>query len=231
MNSADFQPFTAEDVVIHAEDEMFSRFMMNEMLNRLGKPKVVGAPDGTEAEAVLRAASPALKLVILDFQMPGRNGLQILKDLRCGRLGVRRDIPVIMVSAVDSSGLVAAAATLDIDGFALKPASLQTIQDMLRTIFERSPVSNPVKRTDVYEAVDIEAIVRMTSRPEQKNDKAKPVSVRDLVEGMVLACDVGAPNGALLVARGTRIKERLVCLLRGLAAGGLPLEPIWIETE
>lgn len=231
MNSADFKPFAAEDLVIHAEDEMFSRFMMNEILNRLGKPKVVAATDGTQAEAILRTVSTDLKLVILDFQMPGRNGLQILRDLRCGRLGVRRDIPVIMVSGVDSSGLVAATAALDIDGFALKPASLKTIQDMLRTIFDRPSVANTVKRTDVYEAVDIDAIVRMTSHPEQKKASAKPVSVRDLAEGSVLACDVAAPNGALLVAKGTRVKERLVCLLRGLAAGGLPLDPIWIETE
>jgi CheY-like chemotaxis protein len=229
MNDSEFRPFTPEDVVILAEDEMFSRFMTHEIFKQLGNPKLVAAKDGIEAEAALRAADANLKLVVLDFQMPGRNGLQILRDLRRGLLGVRRDMPVMMISAIASSGLVAAAAALDIDGFAVKPATPDVVRGILETIFKRPALASTVKTGEVYDAVDIDTICQMISRPEDVAGEADPISINDLKEGKILASDIAAPGGALLVTKGTRVTARLICLLRGLAAGGLPLDPLWIK--
>jgi hypothetical protein len=71
----------------------------------------------------------------------------------------------------------------------------------------------------------------MTPSPRRDKEQARPVSVRQLAEGDVLACDIAAPNGVLLVAGRITVTPRLVGLLRGLVAGGLPIEPIWIAGE
>ncbi|MFT4961095.1 MAG: two-component system OmpR family response regulator [Paracoccaceae bacterium] len=51
--------------------------------------------DGTDAVEVIRAASP--DLVILDVMLPGKNGMDILRDLR--DIDALRDLPVLMLTA------------------------------------------------------------------------------------------------------------------------------------
>ncbi|MFT5344041.1 MAG: DNA-binding response OmpR family regulator, partial [Paracoccaceae bacterium] len=50
--------------------------------------------DGTDAVEVIRAASP--DLVILDVMLPGKNGMDILRDLR--DIDALRDLPVLMLT-------------------------------------------------------------------------------------------------------------------------------------
>lgn len=50
---------------------------------------------GTDAVEVIRAASP--DLVILDVMLPGKSGMEILRDLR--DIDELRDMPVLMLTA------------------------------------------------------------------------------------------------------------------------------------
>lgn len=75
------------------------------------------APSGTVSEAV--DALPELAqsaLVVLDFNIPGGNGLDVLRELR--RLS---DSPVVMVSNIRRSELVEQAFDLGADDFIEKP--------------------------------------------------------------------------------------------------------------
>jgi CheY-like chemotaxis protein len=220
---ADTPILLKEDVVVVADDEMFSRFMTVELVERLGQPRVVVARDGDEALAALDTEDAALiRMVLLDFQMPGHNGLEVLKEIRCGRLQVAHDTVVLMVTGLDSVGLAATAMALDVDGFVAKPLSLSALREHLAGLDDPD---RQIAEPGIYETVSVDemgALGRpMENAPQVEGGLA--MRVADLAEGMVLTRHVRSPEGVLLVAAGTRVTARLGRLLRGLAAAGLPL--------
>ncbi len=75
-----------------ADDEDFLRLLVRETLRDY---RVVEARDGDEA--LDRARGEAPDLIILDWLMPGRNGLEVLRALRAE--DATRDVPVMMVTA------------------------------------------------------------------------------------------------------------------------------------
>ena len=72
--------------VLIAEDERVSRHMLEAFLTKLGY-EVVVAGDGREAWQVLQQ-DDAPKLAILDWMMPGMEGVQV-----CQRLRERKRLP------------------------------------------------------------------------------------------------------------------------------------------
>ena len=80
--------------VLLIEDEPNITEAIRFLLSRDGW-KVDTHADGTDAVEVICAASP--DLVILDLMLPGKSGMDILRDLRdIDRL---RDMPVLMLTA------------------------------------------------------------------------------------------------------------------------------------
>lgn len=61
---------------------------------------VMTAKDAAEALALLKTHS--FSLVLLDINMPGLNGLEMLEEMR--RLDIAPETPVMLVSAVDNLG-------------------------------------------------------------------------------------------------------------------------------
>jgi adenylate cyclase len=82
--------------VLVVDDDPLNRTILRRGLEREGHD-VVTAADGVEALAALRA--DALDLVLLDIVMPNVDGFAVLEALKSDP--ALRDIPVIMISAVD----------------------------------------------------------------------------------------------------------------------------------
>ena len=216
-------PFCADDLVVIVDDESYSRFMAGELLDRLGKPRTVAAKNGDEALALLNGdEAGAIRLVLLDFNMPGRNGLEILRDIRSGRLAVASDVVVMMVTGVDTLGLVAAAMALDVDAFLQKPMAMADLRDHLAEIED---AKREIAPPEAYWEIDVDGL-GAAPRPDEEGvapEGINWVSVSDLAAGQEIAADICAPDGALLVSKGTAVTARLGRLLRGLAAAGLPV--------
>lgn len=67
---------------------------------------VVGAKSGPEALELIRKDGGSFSLILLDIAMPQMTGIQVLEEME--RLGIGRDIPVMLVSAVDNLGTLEA---------------------------------------------------------------------------------------------------------------------------
>src|SRR4030095_9778205 len=74
-----------------------NRYTLTRRLGREGYTKLTTANDGKQALELLR--SQDVDLVLLDITMPELNGYQVLEQMKDDP-GLR-DIPVIMISAVD----------------------------------------------------------------------------------------------------------------------------------
>jgi len=213
-------PLSATDLVLIADDEAFSRFITIELFDLLGKPKIMTARDGTEALAALNGErAAAIRVVVLDFNMPGANGIEVLKEIRSGRLAVPHDVIVMMITSIENLVLVTAAVALDVDVFLTKPT---TVANLRRHLIDLLDGERDCATPEHYAALDMNWL-SAKGMAEIDVTGAEEIALDDLTEGMVIAGDLLDPFGGLLVAAGTRVTPRLLRLLHGLEAAGLKL--------
>jgi two-component system, cell cycle response regulator len=114
--------------ILIADDDLLSRRLLEATLTRLGHEAVI-VTNGTDAEeALLRSDGP--RLAILDWEMPGADGLAVCRALR------RRADPyvyVVLLTARDRREDMLVALEADVDDFLTKPLDAGELQARLRS--------------------------------------------------------------------------------------------------
>ncbi|GAJ96384.1 response regulator [Agrobacterium sp. SHOUNA12C] len=107
------------------------------------------AQEGLAAISSAIAEHRPFDLVLLDWKMPGMNGLEAIKVLQS--ILPSEDWPrIVMISAYGREQAVGEAETLGIDGFLSKPVSASSLFDMLTWIFahtDQVPSKNTAEHT------------------------------------------------------------------------------------
>ena len=102
--------------MILADDTALTRRLLQATLEQRGHA-VTALADGAEAWLAFERNPPPL--VVLDWQMPGLDGVEICRRIRAS--GASRDTFVLMVTARDSTDDLARALDAGADDYAMKP--------------------------------------------------------------------------------------------------------------
>lgn len=94
--------------------------------------EVITANSGVRALKYLEQAKP--DLILLDIQMPQKNGIETLREIRS--MENRADIPVIMLTGVEDKDSVIESAKLGISEYILKPFRSDDLLKRIRRVFE-----------------------------------------------------------------------------------------------
>ena len=87
--------------VMVVEDHGFQRRIALRLLSELGIERVLEGSDGLHALDVLRKQATPPDVVLVDLDMPGMDGFQVLRTLKNDTATM--DIPVIVLSAMVSA--------------------------------------------------------------------------------------------------------------------------------
>ena len=116
---------------------------MTEILALLLNPAwsdILTANSGKDGIELAQKMSP--DVIILDLMMPGMNGWQVTKEIRAFS-----EVPILILSAIDSPGLVADALDAGADDYVTKPVSSGTLIARINKILRRTKVSPPALTT------------------------------------------------------------------------------------
>jgi CheY-like chemotaxis protein len=102
--------------IVAADDNPVVTQLIAAVLGQAGY-EVETAPNGGEALVILQANPP--DLLLLDLQMPGLDGLEVLRILRERK--VCQGMPVVVLTGEDDDHYVARARELGAVGYLLKP--------------------------------------------------------------------------------------------------------------
>jgi DNA-binding NtrC family response regulator len=102
------------DRVLIVDDEPFNLDLLEQELTDRGLA-IERALDGAAALRAIEASRP--DLVLLDYMMPGMNGLDVLREVRASEV----DVPIVMMTAHGSIELAVEAMKLGAYDFVLKP--------------------------------------------------------------------------------------------------------------
>lgn len=116
------------------DDESHVRTYVRLLLKEVGIEECWEAPDGATALELVARHRP--HLLLLDVNMPKMNGIEMLAKLR----EAQSDIPVVIVSAQSSLGVVNEAARLGAVGYVLKHSpkadSVEALRDAIDSLDE-----------------------------------------------------------------------------------------------
>ena len=128
------------------DDDPANLDLLSRRLTRQGY-EVTTAGGGQEALDLL--GKQDFDLVILDMLMPGINGLQVLKQLKSDP--ERRAIPVIMISALDSTDRVVECIALGAEDYVFKPFNPILLKARVSAALEKSRLrENQARKLTVF---------------------------------------------------------------------------------
>lgn len=119
-------------VVVVDDDELARELVVRSLRKLRVQNPVVEAADGNAACEVLAGLDSPPVLLLLDLQMPGRSGLEVLQWVR-GH-GSLAALPVVMLSGSAELDDVDAAYELGIASYLVKPLGYAALDDVLRQV-------------------------------------------------------------------------------------------------
>ena len=121
--------------ILVAEDNPLSAELMHDHLESLGYA-VEHATDGVEA--VEMASSGRFQLLILDVNMPGYDGVQVMQHLRARSDGAMQTLKVIVVTADRLATRREELSIAGIDGYLTKPLDLQRLTGEVNRVLSQA---------------------------------------------------------------------------------------------
>ncbi len=116
------------DILIVDDSPTVLRSMEN-LLGRLGHRVITAS---TADEAVDRARDPSIKLVITDYHMPGRNGVELIRDLKAEEL--HRFTPMLLLTAESQQAKRDEARSAGAAGWLVKPVDPKQLEQALKKL-------------------------------------------------------------------------------------------------
>ncbi len=123
-------PAVARQRILLVDDHPFMRAGLSQLIERQADLMVCGEA-GNPAEALQRLAAGGIDLVLTDMTMPGRSGLDFLKDL----LAQFPTVPILVVSMHDEMVYAERALRAGARGYIMKEAGGENLLAAIRQIF------------------------------------------------------------------------------------------------
>ncbi len=119
--------------ILVVDDFSTMRRIIKNLLRELGFNNTVEADDGKTALPLLKKYH--FDFIITDWNMPGMNGLELLKNVRADpNLST---VPVLMVTAERKRENIVMAAEAGVNGYIVKPFTASTLKEKMERIFAR----------------------------------------------------------------------------------------------
>lgn len=111
--------------VLVADDSSTMRTIIRRSLEALGVTDSVEANDGEQA--VAKFTPGEFDLVLTDWNMPGKNGLEVVEEIR----KQDAEVPIVMVTTEGEKTRVLAAIQAGVSDYLVKPFDVDTLREKL----------------------------------------------------------------------------------------------------
>ncbi|MBQ0720774.1 MAG: EAL domain-containing protein [Gammaproteobacteria bacterium] len=137
---------TKTPLVLAVDDDVITRQLAQDMLTDQGF-EIITAADGDSALALFKRASAEgrpVDVVLLDVEMPGKDGYEVCKLIR--RLADGRNVPIIMISGREGADAAKRAYDVAATDFSNKPTNWLVLAQRLHYVMRASKAVNELKR-------------------------------------------------------------------------------------
>jgi len=116
--------------VLVVDDQLTMREVTRLALQEMGVRQILDAENGDDA--FKKATTQPLDMIISDFNMPGMDGLGLLRAVR-GHPAVRK-LPFILVTGRGDNALVVTAAQAGVNNYIVKPFTAEMLREKVEAV-------------------------------------------------------------------------------------------------
>ncbi len=116
--------------VLVVDDQLTMREVCRLALQEMGVRQIIDAENGDDA--FKKATTQPLDMIISDFNMPGMDGLGLLRAVR-GHPAVRK-LPFILVTGRGDNALVVSAAQAGVNNYIVKPFTAEMLREKVEAV-------------------------------------------------------------------------------------------------
>jgi sigma-B regulation protein RsbU (phosphoserine phosphatase) len=164
------------------DDNEDNRYTLTRRLNREGYQNLTTAKDGREA--LERMTAQSFDLVLLDVMMPDMNGYEVLEHVKANAF--LRDVPIIMISALDEIDSVIRCIELGAEDYLNKPFNPVLLRARVGALLEKKRLRDEVRRNlaRLEEEMDAARALQLGMLPSQFPvcSSAQPMAVHALMQ-------------------------------------------------
>ncbi len=157
---------TAQDTILVVDDDMLSRTLLSTGLQERSYA-VETAEDGPQALEVLRARP--FDLVLLDILMPGMDGFQVCQQLKADPN--TRDIPIILISALDETENIVKAFTMGGVDYITKPFQFEEVLARVETRLALQKLRRQLEETNDELARRLKELAHSNAELQARNEE------------------------------------------------------------
>ncbi|MCD0493306.1 response regulator [Chromobacterium violaceum] len=206
--------------ILIVDDQTLVRTLISQSLQSMGikQDHIFQAADGTTAMRLLDIRS--VDIVLCDVQMQPMNGMDLLKELRCGHTANASNLPFVFLSGHADRSNVVLASQLHADGFVVKPPKPADVEKAIQVAMNRGrPEIDPFSYYHVATGTEYDKKVfgRLfeTRAPASLDEPQEQcLSLDKIRSGSVLTRDLRSRAGHLLLPRGASISANQIAVLR-----------------
>jgi DNA-binding NarL/FixJ family response regulator len=141
---------TAKRSVLVVDDHPFMRAGISQLIERQPDLRVCGEA-GNPAEALQELARAKPDLILTDLTMPGRSGLEFIKDLRAAQAG----IAVLVISMHDEVVYAERALRAGARGYIMKEAGGENLLAAIRQVLRGEIYVSPRMSAKILEGISV----------------------------------------------------------------------------
>ena len=196
--------------ILVVDDQMLVRSLLTQSLKAMGvsPDNIYQAVDGATAKRALDGKP--VDIVLCDLQMEPMNGMDLLKEIRCGRTMNPPNMPFVFLSGHAEKHNIAA--QLHADGFVIKPPKPAELEKNISAAMQRArPEPDPF----AYYAIPTgsahdkfvfgEQLQAAARKVDEDGQPVETVALRDVQAGRILGEDLYNKTGQLLLQRGSEL--------------------------
>lgn len=128
-----FQDYNSVKVLI-VDDQADVLMIMRNMLQELGVNQIFEASNGGEADIFIETAMDMINLIICDWNMPEKDGFEVLKKVK----KINPGVPFLMITGRGDIGSVMNAKNAGVNGYIRKPFSLVQLDKKISHMMEEA---------------------------------------------------------------------------------------------
>ncbi len=120
--------------ILLVDDSLTMRRIQRNVLEEIGVQSFAEAADGEEAIELLKGDPAKFDLVLLDVNMPNKNGVETLKEIRSNP--DLEKLPVIMVTSEAERSIVVELIKSGANDYVIKPFDSATIKEKVNRFIQ-----------------------------------------------------------------------------------------------
>lgn len=194
-------------VLLVDDDTLVRKGLAHLLVSVVEGAEVSEASDATEALSMLENGE--YHVVVADIRLPGRDGLEMLKEMRAGH----PDIPVVMLTGYDDPEYVKGALAEGAAGYLLKDSTPEDLSQAIRVAMSGS--GNVLSPRAVRNLFDRSSRSDSGSGSSEKADPGLTRREIDILEFLAQGCSNREISRALFLSEKT-VKAHLAAVFRKL---------------